>query len=170
MELPYFKHLYCMKYLLLFILTIFTLTVQAQTPSVKRLADLVNMHNIDSVIAYAGKLGYVKGIEIPQIGNMYEFAITSFAKKDTSVISYSSGHHYAMNQGPLSVSLTYYAPSPAEFDILVAEIKGLGAKEKDAKENSPVHTYEYNRINISTFVNTNNTKPTYAIILDCIFW
>ena len=159
-----------MKQFVLSIFILFTFSVNGQAPSVKRLADLVNMHNIDSVIAYAGKLGYVKGIEIPQIGNMYEFAITSFAKKDTSVISYSSGHHYAMNQGPLSVSLTYYTPSATEFDILVTEIKALGAKEKDAKENSPVHTYEYDRINISTFVNTNNTKPTYAIILDCIFW
>lgn len=159
-----------MKHFVLFAFILFTLSTRAQTPSVKRLADLVKIHNIDSVTVYAAKLGYVQGIEIPQIGNMYEFAITSFAKKDTSVISYSSGHNYAMNQGPLSVSLTYYTPSAAEFDILVTEIKALGAKEKDAKENSPVHTYEYDRINISTFVNTNNTKPTYAIILDCIFW
>ncbi|UPT67219.1 MAG: hypothetical protein M0D57_00515 [Sphingobacteriales bacterium JAD_PAG50586_3] len=163
-----------MKHFLLSLFILFTFSVSAQTPSVKRFADLVNMHNIDSVTAYIGKLGYVKGTEIPQIGNMYEFAVTSFAKKDTSVvkssISYSSGHHYAMNQGPLSVSLNYSTSSAAEFDTLVAEIKTLGAEKITKEANTNVSQYKLGEYIVSTFYNPIDKGSKYTISLSANLW
>lgn len=164
-----------MKHLLLLFLALFTVKANGQTPSVKKLADLVNMHNIDSVTAYAGKLGYVKGIEIPQIGNMYEFAVTSFAKKDTGVvkssISYSSGQHYAMGQGALTVSLSYHTPSKAEFDILVAEIKALGVTETLYKDGDPYyHLYNYADVKISTYINSTSNTEKYTISFNFNYW
>jgi hypothetical protein len=164
-----------MKHIVLSIFILITLAATAQTPSVKRFADLVNMHNIDSVTAYADKLGYVKGIEIPQIGNMYEFAITSFAKKDTGVvkssISYSSGHHYAMNQGPLMVSISYYTSSKTEFDTLVDEIKTLGVTETLYEDGDPYyHLYNYADVKISTYINSTSNTEKYSISFNVNYW
>jgi hypothetical protein len=164
-----------MKYLLLLFLTIYSINAKAQTPSVKKLVDLVKTHNIDSVTAYADKLGYVKGIEMPQIGNMYEFAITSFAKKDTGVvkssISYSSGRHYEMNQGPLMVSLSYYTSSKTEFDTLVDEIKTLGVTETLYKDGDPYyHLYNYADVKISTYINSTSNTEKYSISFNFNYW
>jgi hypothetical protein len=174
MDLPYFQHPYYMRYLLSAIIILSTLTVHAQAPSIQNLVTICKAKDFMKIAAFADSLGYVKQKEIPQIGNMYNFTLTTFTRKDTSLpkslIEYSSGHHYAMNQGPLSVSLIYSTSSAAEFDKLVAEIKALGAKEMDAKEDSPLHNYLYERITISSFENINTPELKYTIGLNCVYW
>jgi hypothetical protein len=163
-----------MKHLLLLILAVFTINVKAQTPSVKKLVDLVKTHHIDSVTAYADKLGYVKGLEVPEIGNMSGFAITSFIYKDTigvkSTFSYSAGRPDTMDQGPLTVSLSFHTPLKAEFDILVAEIKALGAKEIATQGVPSIYHFKYGEVTISSVDNISTSVQGYTISVNCVFW
>ncbi len=149
--------------------------MSAQIPTAIGLSGLVKMHNIDRVVAYADSLGYVKQKEIPQIGNMYDFTLNTFTRKDTSdvksSISYSSGHHYAMDQGPLSVSLTYSTSSAAEFDTLVDEIKTLGVTETLYEDGDPYyHLYNYADVKISTYINSTSNTEKYSISFNFNYW
>jgi hypothetical protein len=159
-----------MKHFVLSISFVFTLASSAQTPSVKRLVTLLRDGDIN-ISAYADSLGYTEHTSTPQIGNMYEYIGDTYKKRDTSTtkssIVYLSGHHYAMNQGPLLVSISYYTSSKTEFDTLVDEIKALGAKEFFYKDGDPYyHLYNYAGVNISTYQNNRGEGAKYRISLN----
>ncbi len=105
---------------------------------------------------------------------MYEYAGETYTKKDTSnksSIVYLSGHHYAMNQWPLMVSISYYTSSKTEFDTLVDEIKALGAKEFFYKDGDPYyHLYNYFDMKISTYINTTGRGAKYTISFNGNYW
>lgn len=161
-----------MKHLVLSISILFTLTASAQTVTVKRLAALVKAHDFINITAYADSLGYGQPLTMPEVGNMYEFSMTTFAKKDSlHYLTYSSGHHYAMDQGPLTVSLHYTIASETEFDRLVAEIKAIGAEEIIMKGAGPgARQYKYQDLTISTYINTTGTGLKYTVGLSGTFW
>lgn len=169
MESTCFLHLYYMKHFVLSLLIVFTLSANAQVPSVKRLVTLHKSNNVTALTTYADLLGYNAPSMSFDIGNMYEYSVQTYTNKDTtnkSRIVYSSGYRYEMNQGPLIVSISYYTSSKAEFDAMVDEIKALGAEERFIKDGDPYYQqYTYAGLNISTYQNNRGDGPKYTINL-----
>jgi hypothetical protein len=170
MESTYVLHPYYMKHFVLSLLIVFTLSANAQAPSVKRLVALFKGNDATALTTYADSHGYNAPSMSFDIGNMCEYSLQTYTNKDTTnknQIVYSSGYHYEMNQGPLMVSISYYTSSKTEFDALIDEIKALGAKEFFYKDGDPYyHLYNYAGVNISTYQNNRGEGAKYRISLN----
>jgi len=159
-----------MKHFLLSVLSLFTLSTQAQTipPKVAEMAKLYSTGDTIAVNKYGKLLGYGYPIlGFPDIGNTYMYHHFIFSSEDTSrskdYLIYTFGEHQPIFSNKL-VSVEFGTNQQIIFDALVGELNSLGATGEVLKGADPGWIfYMYNEVRISTHINNSGNGHKYTI-------
>lgn len=168
-----------MKHFLLSLITLFTLSAQAQTqpPTMAKLIQLYVDSNMAAINDYAHLLGF-KGepFSYNAVGNTYDyhhyvFSYTDSLKKPVNSLGYVWGQHGIHLPYSLT-NISYSTKNLATFKTLVDEIIALGATDKKIPGGGVegTHYYEYGKINISTIIDTSRPDTYYSIHIGSNRW
>lgn len=167
-----------MKHFLLSLITLFTLSAQAQTkpPTMAKLIQLYVDSNMAAINDYAHLLGF-KGepFGFPMVGNTYDYQVFSFSSKDTTTGQHTNfGYIWGQHNIYIPYNLTqinYGTMEEGVFNGLISEIKNMGAKEDTKLSTDPgAHLFEFNGLSISFSIITKNNRPKYNVVLGGRGW
>ncbi len=167
-----------MKHLLLSLITLFTLSAQAQTkpPTMAKLVQLYVDSNRTAINDYAHQLGF-KGepFGFPMVGNTYDYQIFSLTSKDSFTEQYTS-FGYILSQHNIYIpynltQINYGTSEERVFNGLISEMKNMGAKEDATPGTDPgAHMFEFNGLSISFFVIAEYNRPKYNVVIGGNGW